>query len=464
MAQPSPDAPPAEPTVAPPARPPAAGSRAAGRGTRSDQPGSDPDRAVHPGPAGPTPRRAADSCGPPHRSHRSHQPPIGPRRSCPAAAATRAGSAADRRPRRPHPARSNDGPAATPCARTPRRAPPAHAARPDSRASVPRLPAQPEARPHRRTRPRGGRRRRGLAVTAGPEPRTPAPSRPRPRPGSRLQPRRRHGRPRPRRRTSRAAPHLRRRPAPQLRPQQLAELADVARRPSRSRPATGAGTARIVLSPPELGHVQIRLHYGDGGVTRLGRRRPSGGRACTRPDHRRAPAGARGPGPHGPRARRRRTPAPTPIAARSATPPAAQPAPDAGADDPDDEAGEVSIDPSTLPLAGQPGRRARLNGTRPRTRRQPMSGTTPSATPPRAAHDERRESGGRAARQGRLPEAARRAAAAPGSDEPDGHQPVHGPARAVLVARADDEHGQGRRSLARTASVTQGVDADRPRT
>jgi flagellar hook-length control protein FliK len=29
----------------------------------------------------------------------------------------------------------------------------------------------------------------------------------------------------------------------------------------------GASTARIVLTPPELGHVEIRLHYSEGGVS-----------------------------------------------------------------------------------------------------------------------------------------------------------------------------------------------------
>jgi flagellar hook-length control protein FliK len=48
---------------------------------------------------------------------------------------------------------------------------------------------------------------------------------------------------------------------------QLSNLSDVARTTIQVAAREGAGTATIVLSPPELGHVQIRLHYSEGGVT-----------------------------------------------------------------------------------------------------------------------------------------------------------------------------------------------------
>ena len=63
--------------------------------------------------------------------------------------------------------------------------------------------------------------------------------------------------------------------------------------------------------------------------------------------------------------------------------------------------------------------------------------TTPP-TPTRAAKRTRLGD----ARQGRLPQAARQPAAAPGPDEPDGRQGLHGPDGAVLVGRADHQHGR----------------------
>jgi flagellar hook-length control protein FliK len=53
-------------------------------------------------------------------------------------------------------------------------------------------------------------------------------------------------------------------PAPPVR---LVQLPEVVRSVIHVAAAGNAASARIVLSPPELGHVQIRLHYADGGVT-----------------------------------------------------------------------------------------------------------------------------------------------------------------------------------------------------